>query len=137
MIGVPPTCGFFSKFYLIRGGIEGGPPEYVAALLISSLVNAVLFFRIFEIAYFGKNPADGHSHDHGHDDHDSHGHDHDSHGDAVTTAAPALREAPVYALIPLLAAAAFILLLGIFNGQIIELIRMAFENSATVVSNLR
>jgi multicomponent Na+:H+ antiporter subunit D len=130
MIGVPPTCGFFSKFYLIRGGIEGGHPEYVAALLISSLVNAVLFFRIFEIAYFGKNPADSHSHDHEHDEHDGH-------GDAVTTAAPALREAPVYALIPLLAAAALIILVGIFNGQIIELIRLAFEIPATVVSNLR
>jgi multicomponent Na+:H+ antiporter subunit D len=129
MIGVPPTSGFFSKFYLIRGGIEGGHPEYVGALLISSLVNAVLFFRIFEIAYFGKNPADGHSHDHGHD---SHGHD--DHGEA---ASPVLREAPIYALIPLLAAAALILLLGIFNGQIIELIRTAFGNSAIVVSNLR
>jgi multicomponent Na+:H+ antiporter subunit D len=135
MIGVPPTCGFFSKFYLIRGGIEGGHPEYVAALLISSLVNAVLFFRIFEIAYFGKNPAAGHSHDHGHDDHDSH--DHDDPGDAVTTAARPMREAPVYALIPLLAAAALIILVGIFNGQIIELIRLAFEIPATVVSNLR
>jgi multicomponent Na+:H+ antiporter subunit D len=135
MIGVPPTCGFFSKFYLIRGGIEGGHPEYVAALLISSLVNAVLFFRIFEIAYFGKNPAAGHSHDHDHDDHDSH--DHDDPGDAVTTAARPSREAPVYALIPLLAAAALIILVGIFNGQIIELIRLAFEIPATVVSNLR
>jgi len=54
MIGLPPTCGFFSKWYLLQGGIEAGQWHYVAALLISSLVNAVLFFRIFEIALFGK-----------------------------------------------------------------------------------
>ena len=48
-----------------------------------------------------------------------------------------MREAPVYALIPLLAAAALIILVGIFNGQIIELIRLTFEIPATVVSNLR
>jgi len=117
MIGVPPTCGFFSKFYLIRGGIESGHWEYVAALLISSLVNAVLFFRIFEIAYFGK-ASDG-----------THDHDDDQ---------PARRhfdEAPLRGLIPLLTAAVLIVLLGIFNGQIIELIRVVFETPATVVLN--
>jgi len=52
MIGIPPTCGFFSKFYLIRGGIESGHWEFVVALLFSSLVNLILFFRIIEFAYF-------------------------------------------------------------------------------------
>lgn len=50
MVGLPPTCGFFSKWYLLIGGVEAGQWHYVACLLISSLVNAVLFFRIFEIA---------------------------------------------------------------------------------------
>jgi len=57
MIGLPPTCGFFSKWYLLQGGVEAEQWFYVAALLISSLVNAVLFFRIFEIALFGKVEA--------------------------------------------------------------------------------
>lgn len=127
MIGVPPTCGFFSKFYLIRGGIEGGSWEYVAALLISSLVNAVLFFRIFEVAYFGKNPADGHSHEH-------HG---DGTGGESDEGSLLSREAPLSSLIPLLTAAALIILLGLFNGQIVELIRTAFEGTTTVVSILR
>ena len=52
MIGVPPTAGFFSKWYLILGGLEAGQYIYVAALIFSSLVNAVLFFRIIEIAFF-------------------------------------------------------------------------------------
>ena len=55
MVGIPPTCGFFSKWYLIQGGIAAGRYEYVAALLISSLINAILFFRIIEIGFFPKS----------------------------------------------------------------------------------
>ncbi len=121
MIGVPPTCGFFSKFYLIRGGIEGGHWEYVIALLISSLVNAVLFFRIFEIAHFGNTPAEGH--DHGH-----HGEEHSTQQDSMGDTTLLGREAPWTALFPLLVSAAIIVLLGIFNGPVVELIRGGFAN---------
>ena len=58
MIGVPPTCGFFSKWYLLLGGIEAGQWGYVLALIFSSLVNAVLFFRIIEIAFFPRGERD-------------------------------------------------------------------------------
>jgi len=127
MIGVPPTCGFFSKFYLIRGGIEGGHWEYVIALLISSLVNAVLFFRIFEIAYFGNKPAEGH--DHGHHEETEQGGAQQGSVSGQNPLGTGLlsREAPATALFPLLAAAAIILLLGIFNGPIVALIRGALE----------
>ena len=119
MIGVPPTCGFFSKFYLIRGGIDSGHWQFVVALLISSLVNAILFFRIFEIAHFGNKPAEGHDHSHSEDDHDS------------------IQEAPASALLPLLTAAAAIILIGIFNGQIVEMIRVALEQISPLAANLR
>jgi multicomponent Na+:H+ antiporter subunit D len=52
IIGVPPTCGFFSKWYLISGGIAAGQYPFVIALLFSSLVNVVLFFKVFEISYY-------------------------------------------------------------------------------------
>lgn len=111
MIGVPPTCGFFSKFYLIRGGIDSGHWEYVVALLVSSLVNAVLFFRIFENAFFGKNPPEGH------------GHDHD---EAEESGGAEVRvKTPLTMLVPLWTAAALIILLGLFNGQVVEMIREA------------
>ncbi len=61
IIGVPPTCGFFSKWYLIKGGIEAGQYGFVAALLFSSLVNVILFFKIIEITYFEPETKDGHS----------------------------------------------------------------------------
>ena len=63
MIGVPPTCGFYSKWYLILGGIDAGHWGFVIALVWSSLINAILFFRIIELGYFG-SLADGQHHEH-------------------------------------------------------------------------
>ncbi len=51
LIGIPPTCGFFSKWYLLSGAIDAHAWHYMAALIFSSLVNAVLFFRIIEKAF--------------------------------------------------------------------------------------
>ena len=51
LIGVPPTCGFFSKWYLIQGAAQAGVWHFVAALLLSSLVKAIILFRIVEIGY--------------------------------------------------------------------------------------
>lgn len=48
MIGLPPTVGFFSKWYLALGAIEDGLYIYVAVLVLSSLLNAIYFFRIIE-----------------------------------------------------------------------------------------
>lgn len=48
VIGVPPTCGFFSKWYLLLGGIQAGHWGFVVALLVSTLINVALFFRIFD-----------------------------------------------------------------------------------------
>jgi multicomponent Na+:H+ antiporter subunit D len=109
MIGLPPTCGFFSKWYLIQGGIEAGHWEYVAALIFSSLVNAILFFRLFEMAYLKDlyKPEDE---------------------DAINTADPddvpekeiTLPAAPWTMLGPMLFSAAMVLVIGIFNRKIIE-----------------
>ncbi|MCB1087207.1 MAG: hypothetical protein KDM63_09190, partial [Verrucomicrobiae bacterium] len=118
MIGVPPTCGFFSKWYLIRGGIEAGQWGYAIALLISSLVNAVLFFRIFEIAYFGRKPADSHGHSHG----DDHGATEEGH---VSEPTGSCRPPRFSTVLPLMITASIVILLGVFNGQIVEIIRQA------------
>ncbi|MGN0732703.1 MAG: complex I subunit 5 family protein [Emergencia sp.] len=48
MVGIPPTAGFFSKWYLALGACESGQYWYVAVLVISSLLNAVYFFRLLE-----------------------------------------------------------------------------------------
>ena len=48
MVGIPPTCGFFSKWYLMLGAYEGGQNVYIAVLVVSSLLNAIYYFRIIE-----------------------------------------------------------------------------------------
>jgi multicomponent Na+:H+ antiporter subunit D len=53
MIGLPPTAGFFSKWYLLLGSYEEGRWLYVVVILASSLLNAVYFFRILERMYLG------------------------------------------------------------------------------------
>jgi len=97
IIGVPPTCGFFSKWYLISGGIAAGHYGFVVALLFSSLVNVVLFFRIIELGYF--EPFSDH-----------HGHNHQS---------EPIDEAPLSMLVPLIIVAAGLVVVGMYTGDIV------------------
>ncbi|MBI2860580.1 MAG: monovalent cation/H+ antiporter subunit D family protein [Chloroflexi bacterium] len=48
MVGIPPTAGFFSKWYLALGSLDAGNWGFIAVILLSSLLNAVYFFRIIE-----------------------------------------------------------------------------------------
>jgi len=99
MIGVPPTCGFFSKWYLLLGGIEAGQWLYVGALIFSSLVNAVLFFRVIEIAYFRTSDEGAHGTGHG---------------------AVPVPEAPAMMLQPLVVAAAALVGVGLATGPLVQ-----------------
>jgi multicomponent Na+:H+ antiporter subunit D len=74
------------------------------ALLISSLVNAVLFFRIIEIAFFGKKPVEGYDPHHG-DDHSN------------------ISEASFTMLFPLLSTAAILLVIGLYNKELVSVIQ--------------
>jgi multicomponent Na+:H+ antiporter subunit D len=53
MIGVPGTVGFTSKWYLALGSIEAGQWIFVIVILISSLLNIVYFWRVFDNIWFG------------------------------------------------------------------------------------
>jgi multicomponent Na+:H+ antiporter subunit D len=57
VIGVPPLCGFFSKWYLVLGAIQAQQWPFVCVILMSSLLNTVLFFRIIEQVYFPPREA--------------------------------------------------------------------------------
>jgi multicomponent Na+:H+ antiporter subunit D len=100
IIGIPPTCGFFSKWYLILGALEAGSYHFAAALIISSLLCAVLFFRIFEISFFN-------------DSHDEH--------KTIT-----MSEAPVSMLIPLGLVSLSLIITGIYSGTIVNNIILPF-----------
>jgi multicomponent Na+:H+ antiporter subunit D len=101
VIGVPPTCGFFSKWYLLLGGIKAGQWAFVAALLVSTLINVALFFKIFDRGLYV---------------HGQHGEPHD----AGPGYAHNSREAPLSMLLPAVVLALAILLVGIFNQAIMN-----------------
>ena len=109
IIGVPPTCGFFSKWYLIMGAFEKGAYHFAAALLFSSLICAVLFFRVFEICFFPPDDQDSHAHGHGH-----------GHGCA------AVEEAPVSMLIVSGLAGVSLIVAGLFSGTIVNTMIIPF-----------
>ena len=98
IIGVPPTCGFFSKWYLISGALQAGHYGFMVALLFSSLVNVVLFFRVLEISYY--EPFTNH-------------HAGDHHPEPMA-------EAPLTMLVPLLIVAAGLVVVGLYTGDIVN-----------------
>jgi multicomponent Na+:H+ antiporter subunit D len=100
IIGVPPTCGFFSKWYLLTGSVAAGQYGFTAALVLSSLVNVLLFFKVIEIGYFEPLSDEGH------------------HGGGPEAAA--VREAPLDTLVPLLATAALLVAMGLYADQLVD-----------------
>jgi len=51
MVGLPPLAGFFSKWYLALGTVENSNWLFLGVIIVSSLLNAVYFFRILERVY--------------------------------------------------------------------------------------
>jgi multicomponent Na+:H+ antiporter subunit D len=94
MIGIPPTAGFFSKWYLVLGGIEAGHWLFVAVIVLSSLLTAVYFVRVIEQVYRG-------------------------HAEEQDAAPAPRREAPVAMLGPILVLAGLVLVLGLGNAAIV------------------
>ncbi len=95
IVGIPPTCGFFSKWYLVLGAIESQQWVFAATLLISSLLTAVIFFKILVRIYFGNSNENESSN-------------------------PVFNEAPLSMLFPICIMAAGVLTLGFFSGKIIS-----------------
>jgi multicomponent Na+:H+ antiporter subunit D len=102
VIGIPPLCGFFSKWYLVLGLIQAKQWFFLFALLFSGLLNIILFFRIIERIYFGK--SDNSDNDHGKKEHVKVTIDRVSFGQ----------------LVPMIFFALAIIFLGLFSGVIID-----------------
>ena len=107
MIGIPPTAGFFSKWYLAVGAASAHEYVYIAVLVLSSLLNAVYFFKLIEKVFIQKrtkveDPAD---------------------------AAGGL-EAPLSIMIPMVVCFLAILLIGVFNTKIVDILLIALKGVA-------
>ena len=99
MIGIPPTGGFFSKLYLILGAIDAGQWVFVFVIVLSSVLALTYLMNVIRYMYFA-TPA--------------------------SPAPPAdLRKPepgqplPASMLVPMLVTAVGIVLLGLFNGEIV------------------
>ena len=97
MIGLPPTAGFFSKWYLVQGAIEAHAWAFVAVLIASSLLSAVYFFRLIEWAYL-RQPTP----------------------QPPSLSPPPHQELPMQMLLPIWVLATGILLLGLFNQSVVN-----------------
>lgn len=98
MVGVPPAVGFFSKWYLALGAAEAHDYIYIAVLIISSLLNAIYFFKMIEKIFM----AD------------------DKHLKKLQK--ESRFEVPWTMMIAILCTFAAIILLGIFNVRIVDIL---------------
>ena len=96
LVGIPPTAGFFSKWYLLQGALEADAWPFAAVLLVSSLLSAVYFFRIIERIYFAAGPAP-----------------------AESDRSRRRPEMSLRSLGPVLTLGAVVLLIGLFNGRLV------------------
>lgn len=94
MVGLPPMAGFFSKWYLVVGAVDAGKWSFVAVILVSSLLNAVYFFRVLERVYLR--------------------------GDAEGAGAGAVARLPLSMTGPLGASAVAIVVLGLASSPLVE-----------------
>ncbi len=98
MIGVPPTGGFVSKWYILAGAFEAANFVALLTIVLSTLLNAAYFLPIVYMAWF-RRP----------DDSDEHG------------------EAPWPAVLALAVTAALTLGFFLFNAPALELGRQVAE----------
>lgn len=57
MVGLPPTAGFFSKWYLVRGAAETDRWLVAAVIVASSVLTLLYFLRVLEQIWF--RPPEG------------------------------------------------------------------------------
>ena len=61
MIGMPPSAGFISKWYLILAALDAGNYIFVAVIFFSTLLMIVYFWRVIEIMYIRAGEAADHT----------------------------------------------------------------------------
>lgn len=101
MIGVPPTGGFVSKWYILAGAFQADNYVAVATIILSTVLNAAYFLPIIYMAWFMRE-TDPAGNDHG--------------------------EAPWPAVLALSLTALLTILFFFFHGTTLELERQVVEN---------
>ncbi|MDI6889587.1 MAG: monovalent cation/H+ antiporter subunit D family protein [Thermodesulfovibrionales bacterium] len=102
--GIPPLCGFISKWYLCLGSLEAHEIVFLFVFLTSAFLDAAFFFPIVYRAFF-KNPKEDVN--------------------------PHFNEASMFMVIPLMTTAVASLVLGIFPNALVhfyEIVTLAVQN---------
>ena len=100
MIGIPPSGGFISKWYLVVGSVQAQEMFFLVVLLVSAVLNAAYFLPVSYTAFFEKEKDDSH----------------------MEVAAADIREIPLIT-IPLVATALLSLAMGIYPNYFLSLAR--------------
>ena len=96
--GIPPVCGFISKWYLCLGSLEAKEIVFLFVFLTSALLDAAFFFPIVYSSFFKKPKGDVNPH---------------------------FDEASMFMVIPLMATAIASLILGIFPNAFVHFFEIA------------
>ena len=59
MIGMPPSAGFITKWYLILAALDAKKYLFVAVIFFSTLLMIIYFWRVVEIMYIRAAPSSG------------------------------------------------------------------------------
>jgi multicomponent Na+:H+ antiporter subunit D len=101
VIGVPPFGGVWSKYYLMLGAVDRNQLIFAGVLMISSLLNIAYLLPVVARGFFSRPDGDGS-------------------GEGSGTA---IREAPIFCLVPLCLTALGCVLLFFFADSLFALLR--------------
>ena len=113
IIGIPPTAGFVTKYYLAIGSIQSGWLAVFFVLLVSTLLTAAYYLRVIRTVFFGtwenSNVAGGEDEEQGHGVRHPPG------------------EVSYFIVAPMILTAAMALVLGLFPNLVLGLVRQVFR----------
>ncbi|MDP9443841.1 MAG: monovalent cation/H+ antiporter subunit D family protein [Actinomycetota bacterium] len=111
IVGLPPTVGFISKYFLFLGAADAGQWLVLAVLAMSTVLTGTYYLRIMQIALLEAVPAPALTGGVG--------------DDPRLPRERRVTESPALIVGPLVVTAALTLLLGVAPGTLLELVRAA------------
>ncbi|MBN1254417.1 MAG: monovalent cation/H+ antiporter subunit D family protein [Deltaproteobacteria bacterium] len=108
LTGIPPVCGFISKWYLCLGTLEAGQIIFLFVIIASALLDAAYFFPVIYNAFFKKTAGK----------------------------TPRIKEAPVLLVAPLIVTTAFSILFCMFPDAFLHFFSLATRSVQTIMGVL-
>jgi len=129
IVGLPPTAGFLTKWYLITGSLESGQLAAFFVLLVSTLLSAAYYLRIVRRAFFAPTVGGGRPGTGEHPEVEKLLERAEEAAEAETGQAGAgrVREVSYFALIPAVVTAAITAALGIYPAFLLKLVGQVFR----------